>query len=370
MVMLALGAGIPIGLLWVVFYLIGGSSDSNQDDFRPLVVKVLVIGLLAGIAAMAMLFWLRTESLLVLGGVGLVGWVWAISGLTGFWNEIAWDFSFAPKYRWKRRRAELLGWVVALALLLSSFAYWYFQWDHITQRLSDGGNHITGYLNDGEETTACEDGDESADFNLDVASWSNCIGTWKFSDDSVYTGQFENGKRHGQGTATFAGGAEYVGEWRDGRKEGAGTIKWPDGENYTGDFMNDLKHGYGVYTHATGAKYSGYFKNNEEHGNGTYAYADGEKYVGEWRDGEYHGQGTYTFGPSSQWAGDKYVGEFRDGKQHGQGTYTFAEPDGQTFIGVFEKGEMIKGECLWPDGSRYEGSFKRGESCSDYRPAK
>ena len=108
MIMHGLGADIPIGLLWVVFYLIGGSSDPNEENFCPLVVKVIVTGLLAVIATSAMFLWLRTESPLILGGLGLVGWGWAISGLIGFWNEMAGDFSFAPKYRWKRRPAGVL----------------------------------------------------------------------------------------------------------------------------------------------------------------------------------------------------------------------------------------------------------------------
>jgi len=41
-------------------------------------------------------------------------------------------------------------------------------------------------------------------------------------DGSVYNGEWEDGKRHGQGIYRYINGDYYDGEWKDGRKHGKG----------------------------------------------------------------------------------------------------------------------------------------------------
>ena len=59
--------------------------------------------------------------------------------------------------------------------------------------------------------------------------WHNCFGTFTWSSDSKYVGEWKDDKRTGQGTYTWASGAEYVGEWKDGKIAGKGTSIAADG---------------------------------------------------------------------------------------------------------------------------------------------
>lgn len=60
----------------------------------------------------------------------------------------------------------------------------------------------------------------------------NCVngeGTFTYSNDNKYDGQFKDGKRNGQGTYTWSNGKKYVGQWRDNKIYGRGTMYGPDG---------------------------------------------------------------------------------------------------------------------------------------------
>ena len=46
------------------------------------------------------------------------------------------------------------------------------------------------------------------------------IGTFTFSNGSVYSGDFVNGVSHGEGVFTFPDGAVYEGEFKNGKKMG------------------------------------------------------------------------------------------------------------------------------------------------------
>ena len=72
-----------------------------------------------------------------------------------------------------------------------------------------------------------------------------------------------------QGTATYADGATYTGEWKDGKRHGQGTHTNAEGETYTDE-----------------RRYRGEWKNNKRHGQGTLTLADGTTYTGEWKDGK------------------------------------------------------------------------------------
>ena len=102
-------------------------------------------------------------------------------------------------------------------------------------------------------------------------NWHNCEGTVTHNDGGTSSGEWQNGKLHGQGTYTFPDGAKYVGEFKDDMYHGQGTLTLPDGTKYVGEWKDDMAHGQGTYT-----------------------LPDGTKYVGEWKDDMYHGQGTLT----------------------------------------------------------------------------
>ena len=88
-----------------------------------------------------------------------------------------------------------------------------------------------------------------------------------------------------------------------------GTYTWPDGDTYTGEWKDGKQHGQGTYTGVDGSRYIGEWKDGERNGQGTYTFADGCKYTGEHRDGKQHGQGTFT-----RPDGTAVTGEWRNGE--------------------------------------------------------
>ena len=148
----------------------------------------------------------------------------------------------------------------------------------------------------------------------DSIRWSNCFGSWAYSNSNKYVGEWKDGKNNGQGTYYYLADDQFK------------------GDKYVGEFKDSIRNGQGTYTFANGNKYVGEWKDGKNNGQGTYTFANGEKYVGEWKDDKNNGQGTFTFAN-----GDKYVGEFKDNKRNGQGTYFRAD-------GRISSGEWIDGK--------------------------
>jgi hypothetical protein len=86
---------------------------------------------------------------------------------------------------------------------------------------------------------------------------------------------------------------------------------------YSGQYVNDMRHGQGVMINKDGTVYIGQWLNNKRHGNGTYYYLNGDSYSGEWVQGRKHGSGNYSFAKQKceyfgQWEADKIIrGDWR-----------------------------------------------------------
>ena len=93
--------------------------------------------------------------------------------------------------------------------------------------------------------------------------WHNCFGAITYPNGNKYVGEFQDDKRHGQGTATFPSGDKHVGEFKDGMRHGQGTYTFASGDKYVGEWKNNMRHGQGTYTFPSGTKENGYFMNNE-----------------------------------------------------------------------------------------------------------
>jgi len=65
-----------------------------------------------------------------------------------------------------------------------------------------------------------------------------------------YEGQWEGGRKDGNGTFTWPTGASYTGFFQSDAKHGAGMFEWPDGSSWDGGFVADLRHGAGVFRKA------------------------------------------------------------------------------------------------------------------------
>jgi hypothetical protein len=195
------------------------------------------------------------------------------------------------------------------------------------------------------------------------------------TNEGVYVGDLENGKKNGYGTYTWLNGKKYVGEFKDDRMHGQGTLIWSSGNEYVGEFKNGTIHGEGTKTWTNGNKYIGEWKNYKMHGQGIYTWHSGGKYVGEWKDGMKSGQGTKTWpngakyvggwkedkthgqGTSSEPDGRKYIGERKDNHKHGQGTLTWVT--GEKYVGEWKDSKKHgQGTFTWPSGSKYVGGWK------------
>ena len=84
-----------------------------------------------------------------------------------------------------------------------------------------------------------------------------------------YEGDWENGRRHGQGTYHHEK-FNYSGDWRNDKKDGEGKCEWNDEFNtsYDGEWEKDKQDGEGVEKQAGLEIYNGYFKKGKRHGYG------------------------------------------------------------------------------------------------------
>lgn len=163
------------------------------------------------------------------------------------------------------------------------------------------------------------------------SKWNNCYGTHTV-EDSTYAGDWQNGRRSGQGTSVWLNGEKYVGSWQNDQMNGQGSYSHASGNKYVGEYKNNKRNGHGTFIFSNGDKYVGEYKDNVRNGQGSFIYPNGQKYVGQFKDGKSNGLGAEYF-PS----GDQYVGEFVDDKFNGQGTFLLAS--GDKYVGEFKDGK-------------------------------
>jgi hypothetical protein len=192
---------------------------------------------------------------------------------------------------------------------------------------------------------------------------SEVTDTYTYPDGSVYTGEFKNGKRNGQGTYTDSWhigdsiiSIVYTGAFLDGQYHGQGNFTRSEDneviEVYTGEFKKGMRNGQGTYT-SYGDVFVGEWE-DEAAVQGTYTYTDGSIYIGAFESGRYHGQGSYTL-----YNGSVYMGDFINGVMHGQGVYSSI--DGYTYNGRWFYNKA-SGHGVYNDkqGAVYIGGWKKG----------
>ena len=131
---------------------------------------------------------------------------------------------------------------------------------------------------------------EYQDFMYDSASGELKKGfiRRKYKDGSVYEGQIENKKRHGQGKFIKADSNQtYMGEWRNDKMDGDGILYFENGEYYKGTIINGMKQSYdGFYVYFNGNTYKGEWENDRKDGYGVlHNLGTGEVYKGQWKAG-------------------------------------------------------------------------------------
>jgi hypothetical protein len=252
---------------------------------------------------------------------------------------------------------------------------------------------------------------QSADLHAQCIS-GNCqngTGTYRYSGISKYTGQFQNGLRHGKGKMTYPDGNIYDGPFVSGKKHGDnGTMTFAaNGDKYVGQWRNDQSNGKGKYYYASGHRYEGNFQKGAFEGQGTMYYPDGSSFVGSWSNNRKHGAGTFYSADGREKRGTWSMGNLVNGVatansqkpptsstqstagnkpsntqtrpnsskpnqdkpsveglrncgkvycSGGQGYYDY--PEGSRWVGGFKEGYPYgRGVCYYANGDRYEGEW-------------
>jgi hypothetical protein len=115
------------------------------------------------------------------------------------------------------------------------------------------------------------------------------------SEDSRYTGHFQEGAITGKGICTWGDrskfpGRYYEGDWKNGKMDGHGTKFWGragkwTNNKYTGEWKDDDMDGNGRYEWGDGSYYEGPWKKGEQDGDGIYVFKNGELFKGHWDTG-------------------------------------------------------------------------------------
>ena len=88
----------------------------------------------------------------------------------------------------------------------------------------------------------------------DTSKWKMCKGIKITSKGSKYSGEFKEGKYHGQGTITNAAGDEYIGGWKDGKFYGKGTLTYSNGNKKSGIWKDGKVNEQNTLTVSSGGK--------------------------------------------------------------------------------------------------------------------
>lgn len=110
-------------------------------------------------------------------------------------------------------------------------------------------------------------------------------GTITNTDGTAYTGKVQNGLPYsGKGTWIYSDG-RYTGEFFEGKKHGKGKLVLDNGLINEGEFRNGMLNGYGMCVNTDGTIYKGGWLNNKCHGTGVFFDKDGKRYAGRWENG-------------------------------------------------------------------------------------
>ena len=221
---------------------------------------------------------------------------------------------------------------------------------------------------------------------------SVCVASENIRKKDCIEGNCENG----HGTFIYSDNAKYKGQFKDGKWHGLGAFNLGAIEVHGKDVIDDdyilgidkrYKHGLLFHQHHLSGRlyrkggnpleYIGEFKNGVFDGHGTITLPSTEKYVGQFKNGLPDGQGTYIFH-----GGKKYVGNMKKGTIKGKGIMTY--PDSKKYIGKFKQRQVFalkyataedlddylfdrychpngQGTMIYPDGTKQEGIFVDGE---------
>lgn len=110
----------------------------------------------------------------------------------------------------------------------------------------------------------------------------------RLPNGNTYMGEVKGNLPHGRGKEIFINGDVYTGDFFEGKRHGDGTYEKRDEFIYVGSFKNNKFEGKGKKLFINGNKFEGLFKNGKEEGTGVLRDAqDNLIQHGMWIDGEY-----------------------------------------------------------------------------------
>ena len=161
------------------------------------------------------------------------------------------------------------------------------------------------------------------------------------------------GFRHGVGTMVFKNGAKYTGDFNLGKAHGQGTFTSADKSvTYKGSWYNNFYHGKGSLAE-NGSVYEGAFVFGEQVGFATETFSDGSVYKGTYEKGKKEGFGKQTWPEENC----EYIGEWHLNAIDGFGQYSWLS-EGKKHLGHWTNNVMNGyGEQTWQDQRHYRGYF-------------
>uniref|UniRef100_A0A7E4VGP2 MORN repeat-containing protein n=1 Tax=Panagrellus redivivus TaxID=6233 RepID=A0A7E4VGP2_PANRE len=192
-----------------------------------------------------------------------------------------------------------------------------------------------------------------------------------------YTGEWKNGKPHGEGLMIFTDGKEYKGSFVHGEIHGYGEMTVPEDRksvspmasvfytqaisdrvhHFKGRWKSGKLNGLAVILYVNGDKYEGYCVNGKPHGHGVHRSVDSAGalaiYVGGWSNGQRHGYGVYSVSK------DRYLGMWNNGQRHDRGCHITI--DGVFHEGIFDRDRFTRGRLVTDSSPRisFEGDFEK-----------
>ena len=112
-----------------------------------------------------------------------------------------------------------------------------------------------------------------------------------------------NGCENGTGTYTYSKDQRYEGEWLNGERHGVGTLYVSKDQRYEGEWLNGKKHGTGAF----------YYNSIDRNGP--------KKYVGKWENNKKNGIGSEFYNNGIIWKGSWFEGEKEDGYSNEENYY-------------------------------------------------
>ncbi|TMW68931.1 hypothetical protein Poli38472_001087 [Pythium oligandrum] len=182
----------------------------------------------------------------------------------------------------------------------------------------------------------------------------------EYSVRGKYTGEWQDGKKHGYGVFVYANGSKYEGEWFHDLRHGKGTCwvrdKTPGAKKgllrkqYAGDWEDDMRHGLGTLFREDGGRYEGEWVRNKRAGDGKMVYGGDAPsvYDGQWLNNERSGHGVLVLAN-----GDRYDGHWLNDKKEGPGRFHY-RATGKIYEGEWVEDAPKCGTYRDDDGSEAE----------------